>query len=309
MTEPLFILAPPRSFTTVTSAMIGQHPEMYGLPETNLFVADTYQQLSKFYRVFRPRFGHGLLRAVAELGLGEQTEGNVELAKAWLEEHATVSTADLFRDLAQWAAPRRLVDKSPAFVFRLQNLERLHDGFPEASYLHLVRHPRGNCDSVAKISSEVGSREEGAVEQGHRVRKGPGQIMAAGQPHPENIWMKPHRRVLQFLEQIPAERQLRLRGEDLLSEPDRWLRAIAVWLGISTDHDALDAMKHPELSPFACHGPRNARIGNDPSFLENPALRPYRAKPMSLDDPMEWNPDITFSTEIKDTAELFGYVG
>ena len=40
MTQPLFILAPPRSFTTVTSAMIGQHPEMYGLPETNLFVAE-----------------------------------------------------------------------------------------------------------------------------------------------------------------------------------------------------------------------------------------------------------------------------
>ena len=34
MTEPLFILAPPRSFTSVVCAMIGNHPQMLGLPET-----------------------------------------------------------------------------------------------------------------------------------------------------------------------------------------------------------------------------------------------------------------------------------
>ena len=33
---PVFVLAPVRSFTSVVCAMIGQHPQMYGLPETNL---------------------------------------------------------------------------------------------------------------------------------------------------------------------------------------------------------------------------------------------------------------------------------
>ena len=33
MAAPLFILAPPRSYTSLFNAMIGQHPEAYGLPE------------------------------------------------------------------------------------------------------------------------------------------------------------------------------------------------------------------------------------------------------------------------------------
>jgi hypothetical protein len=39
--RPLFILAPPRSFTSVICGMIGQHPQMYGLPEVNLFAGET----------------------------------------------------------------------------------------------------------------------------------------------------------------------------------------------------------------------------------------------------------------------------
>src|SRR5438874_389166 len=33
--DPVFILALPGSFSSVVCAMLGQHPEMYGLPETN----------------------------------------------------------------------------------------------------------------------------------------------------------------------------------------------------------------------------------------------------------------------------------
>ena len=89
--RPLFILAPPRSFTSVTCGMIGQHPEMYGLPETNLLARDTYQHLKALYKV-RGRFQHGLLRSIAQLAFGEQTEDNVTVAIEWLEKHASVAT-------------------------------------------------------------------------------------------------------------------------------------------------------------------------------------------------------------------------
>jgi hypothetical protein len=32
----MLILCPPRSFSSVVSAMIGQHPQLYGFPELNL---------------------------------------------------------------------------------------------------------------------------------------------------------------------------------------------------------------------------------------------------------------------------------
>ena len=40
----LIILGPPRSFTTVVSAILGQHPPMYGLPEVPIFGAETMSE-------------------------------------------------------------------------------------------------------------------------------------------------------------------------------------------------------------------------------------------------------------------------
>ena len=40
MRQPLFILALPRSYTSLIAGMLGQHPQAYGLPELNLFTVD-----------------------------------------------------------------------------------------------------------------------------------------------------------------------------------------------------------------------------------------------------------------------------
>ena len=307
MGQPLFILAPPRSFTSVTCSMLGQHPEMYGLPETNLFIADNYRQLSRMYRVFRPRLGHGLLRAMAELGFGEQTARNIRAAKAWLLDHPFVTTGELFQLLIEWSFPRRLVDKSPIYVFDIRNLERIKSCYPGAQYLHLIRHPTGTCESVIKISGELEKRERAVTENRIRLSKGSARFMSRSKLHPDNIWLKPHLRILEFLKGIAPQKKMHLRGEDLLSGPDFYLTRIAEWLGISTAKDAVEAMKHPERSPFACYGPRNARMGNDPSFLEKPELRPYRQRRERLDRPMTWDPDVKFSDELKGLAAKLGY--
>src|SRR5919109_4550343 len=78
--DPVFVLAPPRSFTSVVGTMLGQHPQLYGLPETHLFGCAT---MAKWWDVCEdqtfPR-AHGLLRAVAELFFGGQTDRTVLLA-------------------------------------------------------------------------------------------------------------------------------------------------------------------------------------------------------------------------------------
>ncbi|MBE2242527.1 MAG: sulfotransferase, partial [Burkholderiaceae bacterium] len=40
MADPLFLLAPPRSYTSLVNAMLGQHPQAFGLPELCLFNVD-----------------------------------------------------------------------------------------------------------------------------------------------------------------------------------------------------------------------------------------------------------------------------
>ena len=306
MCSPLFILAPPRSFTSVTCAMIGQHPEMMGLPETNLFARDTYEELQQLFRL-RERFAHGLYRALAELGLGEQNRENISVVKDWLAREPSVSTGELFKDLVAFASPCRLVEKSPLHVYNAESMERMHAAFPDAYYLHITRHPRGTCESIYALRMSTNEGVQKLVKKNpalaNRVRK----IKADEDLTPENMWFDPHLKILEFLETIPEEKQMRLRGENFLSEPDRYLREVATWLGVSTEDDAIEQMKHPEDSPFACFGPPNAWFGNDPSFLKEPALRPYTPKPQELDSPLSWDPELGFSDIVIELSEYLGY--
>jgi hypothetical protein len=114
--------------------------------------------------------------------------------------------------------------------------------------------------------------------------------------------------ICKFLTSIPDEQKIRVRGEDLLTDPDRGLREIASWLELRTDAEAIEEMKHPERSPYACFGPPGARFGHDRFFLQSPVLRPARAAPQSLDGPLSWREDGQgFLPEVKELALQFGY--
>src|SRR4051812_15033945 len=118
MDGPIIILAPPHSFTSIVSAMLGQHPQMYGLPEVNLFVAETMQERAGI--VAQPRWQeHGLLRVVAQLFRGEQTTRTIAFARAWVDARAKRSCVSVFHELAQAVGPRMLVEKSPRTTGRV----------------------------------------------------------------------------------------------------------------------------------------------------------------------------------------------
>jgi hypothetical protein len=292
MNQPLFILAPPRSFTSVVCAMLGQHPQLYGLPEVNLFAGGRLGDLQRWYRL-RPRFQHGLLRAIAELGLGAQNEATIVAAQRWCAEQVELTTATVFDDLRHWAAPRMPVDKSPLYAYAPGALERIRQAFPGARFLHLLRHPYTTCESFQKMRRQI--HEEG------------------GQPfdfafNPEKIWLEPHLRIAEFLETVPVAQTLRLRGEVLLADPDCYLPQLAQWLGLDAGPAAIAAMKHPERSPFARLGPINARYGNDLGFMENPALRRFSPPAVTLETSWELGGRVwPLSAVLRHYAEFFGY--
>jgi hypothetical protein len=294
MTEPLFILAPPRSFTSVVCAMLGNHPAMLGLPETNLFAAGTMSELKRIH-ASRPRFSHGLLRSIAQLGLGGQTVEDVDAAQRWIEEQGEVSTADVFRDLMDWAEPRTVIDKSPMYVYADGALDRILDAFPHARFLHLSRHPRATCESIHETHNMAQEATGGTLSDGN------------GALTPEKMWLRPHLRIIEMLETVPMDQQMFLRGEALMADPKLYLPQIAEWLGVSTDADAIAAMMRPEKSPFASMGPENARLGNDPRFLQNPALRPFKDKPSDLESPLSWDSSLVFDEVLQHYAMYFGY--
>lgn len=300
MADPVFVLAPPRSFTSVVCAMLGQHPSLVGLPEVNLHVTARMDSWWRLCFQTGSFLSHGLLRAVAELVFGSQDEDAVARARWWVEFRRSATTADVYRELADAARPRALVDKSPATVLHPAFLRRAQSAFPHARFLHLVRHPRSTCASIhaaPEILAAVGVFSK-AVDLG----------ACASLADPEPLWLATHRNILSFLEEVPAARWRRVRGEDVLMDTDRHLRELAAWLDVDAGEESLDAMRHPERSPFARFGPPGARFGNDPKFLENPGLRPARARPQSLDGPVAWRTDGTgLSGEVRQMAVSFGY--
>lgn len=252
MTPPVFILAPPRSFTSVTSSMLGQHPDLLGVPELNLFITEEMSTWWVAQQGARAVHANGLVRAVAHLYFGEQNEETAELARSWLRHRLHWTTAEVFHALAARAHPRGLVDKSPLNL-RAAALPRVALAFPNARYLHLVRDPVERAPSVRATLAQLG--------------------IEAPDLDPVHRWYVLNRRILDFLHGVPAERTFRLRGEELLADPDRHLRRLATWLGVRADPEAIARMKHPERSPFARFGPPSAPLGHDIQFLQRPALR------------------------------------
>jgi hypothetical protein len=312
MNSLLVILGPPRSFTTVVSAMLGQHPQMYGLPEVHLFGAETMAEWWRQCAEATFNMDHGLMRVVAQLFFGDQTEENVQRAAGWLQRRAHFTTGLVIEGLGECVRPRFLVDKSPSIVYRIETMQRVYAMFPQARFLHLVRHPRGHGESVMKYLRE--RRKLGPLPQNHWLLhlaaypNGDENAGASSDIDPQRAWLALHRNICEFLEGVPASQALRVRSEDLVGSPERGLREVLTWLGLRTDDEAIEEMKHPERSPYACYGPRSAHFGNDRAFLQNPVLRPARAEKHTLEGLLSWCDDgREFSAEVRELAQKFGY--
>jgi hypothetical protein len=293
----LVILAPPRSFTTVMSAMLGQHPQLYGIPETYLFTCDSVDEWATLYR--GTDHMNGALRAIAQAIFGQQTKPTVNLARQWLQARSHLTTSEALRLLARRVAPRILVEKTPAASDRLEFMQRMLREFPQARFLHLTRHPYGQA------MSRLERRFNGVRADG------PTSLVEAAQSlgeDPARLWLATHKTILRFLQDVPEEQQLLARGEDVLNAPDEALRRIAGWLGIHADDEAIDAMKHPERSVFAQVGPPNALRGGDEKFFHDPVLRPTSGDLPRLDSPVPWSPDaVGLSSDVRQLASGFGY--
>ena len=321
--DPVFILAAPRSFSSVVCAMLGQHPDLYGLPETHLFVDDTMDGWWERARGESYRLSHGLVRAVAEIYYGEQTEASVAAATAWLRRRRGETAGIVFEDLGRALFPLTLIDKSPSMVYGVDSMRRVWSFFPQAKFVHLVRHPRGYCESVLKymrlLERPAYQPRDRETEPGlapewiRTLASFPFSPDEAPSPDdsivdPQGGWHALNANVVTFLDSLPPEQWTTVRGEDLLTRPEAELRKLMLWLGKRTDREAIQRMLHPEQSPYAHFGPPAARLGNDMLFLERPELHPMRARPQSLAGALGWRSDgAGFVPEVVELARSLGY--
>jgi len=295
--SPIFVLAPAQSYSSVVTTMIGQRPELAGLPELKLFCYDTIGELEASL----PRFwiergikhrSPGLVRAVAQCKFGDQKSESVASAQAWLQDISHWSGADVLDVLMERLSPRVTVEKSHENIETDDALRRLASAYPRARYLHLTRHPVTTQRSL----------------QQHWNRIVPGYSLQAQPMSAIASWVETHCRILHFTATLPKNHYMRVRAEDVLNDTHAQLRAIAAWLGIRADEDAIGAMTHPEASPFASFGPVGSGIfgGNDPNFLRDPIPRPVEIL-RTLDQPLGWVGHASLWQMAVDIAHQLGY--
>ena len=277
--------------------MIGQHPDLFGMPELKLFVFRTIGELDASLpaEARRRGFAHrspGLVRAVAELEYSRQNKANLEAAITWLRERAQWTGADVFDRLMEHVSPRIALEKSPEHVYSLATLARIARAYPRARYIHLTRHP------VPTIRS-MNEHLQGSVPDARDVDF---------TDHCARAWLASNQLIASAMTTLPAEGWVQIKAEDLLTGSTAGLHTVAVWLGIRSDDAAIEAMLHPDRSRFARFAARSSGVsgGYDPKFLADPRLRPIEV-PNDLEAPVEWQADLSIWDDIRRVAESLGY--
>ena len=293
--SPVFVLAPVRSNSSVVTAMIGQHPELYWFPELALFRGATIGDMLADPRGWKGvptqlRMA-GLYRALAQEHDGEQTPESIAAAREWVEQRRAWSAADVLDHLLRLVAPRVAIEKSPENSSRDAYLDRLAAAYPRARYLHVTRHPATAIASMHRVWS---TRDywQMSPELLHHFCAG--------------VWYFQHRRIVRFTSTLPPDRALQVRSEELLGFPERVLPRVCKWLGIDRGAGAVEAMLHPEHSPYACIGPQGALGGADSGFLREPAVR-RAPMPDTVSFPSGWKVDPWLQLSAIELARRLGY--
>lgn len=283
------LLAPPRSCSSLIAAMLGQHPELYASAELECFVGSTLLGCQQFAERVPVVTLHGLLRTLAQLLQGDQSDAAITAARRWLDERRDWSGAELVAWVEAAVAPRRLVEKSPIHVLRRESLTRLVEVVMQEPMLHLVRHPLTAMTSLCT-----------AYRRNSRALT-PTEALTT--------WLTGHTNILLLRAELTHNPTLLVRCEDLLADPDTCLREMCGHLEVDASAAAITAMLHPEHSPYACVGPPAAPSGNDPHWMEQPALR---RQPAAAFPPLSelWRieglePQLVLRTLL--LAEQFGY--
>ncbi|UOM35546.1 sulfotransferase [Acuticoccus sp. I52.16.1] len=250
--RPIFVLGVPTPQMARVGAMIGCNPDTFGTSDLNLFVEDRLELVWSELNRLGQAHSDGLLRAVACLYAGDQTMDAVQMARRWAMRRYFWPVDLVFAELCGKVAPRRLVDKSRVYGVRRGAIQRIRECIAQASFVHLVGHPGfAEATPFARQAESPFQEEE----------------FAAGD------WVRINRNICDQLEGLDPAHVHIVRLEDVAADPEATLTRLAGALGLRDDAAAIEAMLHPERSPFAAVGPIGAPYGDDRTFLREPAFR------------------------------------
>jgi amino acid adenylation domain-containing protein len=216
--QAIFVLAPPRSGTTLLRVLLGGHPKLFAPPELELMPFNTLRERAATYTGRDSFWLEGTIRALMEARNLDAAAG--KLAMETFEE-ADLSVKDFYGELQRLIGDNILVDKSPSYVLHRSILDRIEDTFEDPLYIHLHRHPLGMVHSF----------EEAKLHQ-----------IFFRYPHTfsprelaELIWMQSHANIEAFLSSIPQHRHTRISFEGMTGDPENQMERLCSFIGIPYD--------------------------------------------------------------------------
>jgi Sulfotransferase family len=297
--DPVFMLAPPRSYSTVSLAMLAGHPQLYGFPEMLLFTAPTVGAIlagtgrrpaNEDWVTFGVKYGNaGIARAVAEVHEDGQSSEAVERAMDWLRAHSDWEPVDLMNYLLRLVHPKIGLEKSPGTVNSDKSINTCLQAYPTSKYLHLTRHPVSTVRSMQNHWAPLFRQETPPRMRANMCLMN---------------WYTGHLRIVNALHNLPGDQWMRVRAEDLLRAPQVWLPRLLDWLSLDHDNLTIQLMMQTDQWRFARYR-KGATGGGDISFFRDPALRPVGAPSAELIS-ASW--DITDEARRRVTA-LAKYLG
>jgi len=219
---PLFIVGCPRSGTTILGDIISRHPDCFYLFEPR-----------PIWVQVEPR-----LNIWGETAQGGQLVWNA----AHHEPRSALRLRRWFHFARSLGRKPHLVEKLPLNIFRLPWMTRV---FPQARFVHLVRHGRDVALSLEKLVArrfppgywethwnylmfeDYASRHtslHAALEQAHRAPGNYGRALL--------VWVCAIHAGLQAKAALPPDRLLEIRYEDLISHPEEHLAALLKFAGL-----------------------------------------------------------------------------
>jgi len=267
MKEPIFILSPPRSFSSIVSSMIGQHPQLHAFPELQIFIDETMEEMiTRNQERFRRLASAGAIRSIAQVHEQQQTDESCTRAWLWIQKHRHWTSREFFNYLLGKIDPLIGIEKTPVNTWKLSRLQRILRWYPNAKFLHLTRSVNSNAKSLTEFIKE----------QDKLLKRKPSNELtgrALSREYPASVWHICHRNIMTIRPLIKQGNYIRVKGEDLLNQPKTILTLLCNWLNIDHNDTAIEAMLRPHESPYAFVGPRIAVGGNDGKFMRNPVFR------------------------------------
>ena len=227
--QVVFILSAPRSGSTLFQQLLGTHPQIVSSEELHLMTYNTFAD--RHNALSKEGLSHllnGTVRLRATLkNLTQQISAQVE--NMYVIDSRPVTT--FYNEINAHMAESILVDKTPSYSYSKNVLDRISKCFPNAKYIHLIRHPSAVVKSI--IDSKLIDIIPFAVRSG--LSKG---------KLPELIWHLCERNIQQFLSfQNPSD-VLTIKYETLLNDPKAQVDNVISYLGLTSDTSIDEYSKH-----------------------------------------------------------------